>query len=49
MNEFNKLMKHYSISELFPEKDQSKDYKRLIKRGVDFIDKEIAFRQENKR
>lgn len=44
MNEFSKLMKYFSISELFPEKDQSKDYKRLIKRGVDFIDKEIAHR-----
>jgi len=45
MDEFSKLMNHYSISELFPERDQSKDYKRLIKRGVDFIDKEVAYHQ----
>jgi hypothetical protein len=45
MNQFDKMMKYHSISELFPEKEKSKQYKRLIKRGVDFIDKEIAYRQ----
>jgi hypothetical protein len=42
MQEFKNALTHYQISDLFPEKDQSKDYKRLIKRGVDFIDKELA-------
>lgn len=31
----------YNISHLFPEKEQSKDYKRLMKRGMDFITKEL--------
>lgn len=30
------------ISYLFPEKEKSKDYKRLMKRAVDFIEKEIS-------
>lgn len=32
------------ISTLFPEREKSKDYKRLMKRAVDFIDKEIKYR-----
>jgi hypothetical protein len=39
---FDKLMDTYNISSLFPEKTASKDYKRLLKRGVDFIDKEMT-------
>lgn|SRR5574337_367175 len=31
----------HNISHLFPEKEQSRDYKRLMKRAVDFIDKEL--------
>lgn len=40
---FHKLLADERIAELFPEKEKSKDYKRLMKRGVDFIDKEIAY------
>lgn len=35
-------MEANKISLLFPEKEKSKDYKRLMKRAVDFIDKELA-------
>jgi len=35
----------YEIASLFPEKTQSRDYKRLIKRAVDFIQKEIKYIQ----
>lgn len=31
----------YNIAELFPEKTQSADYKRLVKRAYDFMQKEI--------
>jgi hypothetical protein len=34
------------ISNLFPEKEKSKDYKRLMKRAVDFLEREIKY-QEN--
>jgi hypothetical protein len=37
---FYNLLNYYNISELFPEKEASRDYKRLIKRGMDFISKE---------
>ena len=33
--------RHHKIAMLFPEKEQSKDYKQLVKRAVDFIQKEI--------
>lgn len=33
----------HNISDLFPEKTQSKDYKRLVKRAADFIQKEIKY------
>jgi len=42
LNDFNHLLVKFEIADLFPEKTQSKDYKRLIKRAVDFIDKELA-------
>jgi len=35
-----KAMASYRIADLFPEKEKSKDYKRLMKRAVDFIEKE---------
>lgn len=41
MNDLTHLLVKYEIADLFPEKTQSKDYKRLIKRAVDFIDKEL--------
>jgi hypothetical protein len=38
-----RLLSAYDISTLFPEREKSKDYKRLIKRAVDFIQKEISY------
>lgn len=38
-------MARFNIAHLFPEKEKSKDYKRLIKRGMDFIDKELKYTQ----
>lgn len=43
MRGFELMMKKYRISGLFPEKEQSKDYKRLIKRAMDFIEKELSY------
>lgn len=43
MRDLKKLLDMKNISDLFPEKEKSRDYKRLIKRAVDFIDKEIAY------
>ena len=48
MRDLKKLLDMKHISDLFPEKEQSKDYKRLIKRAVDFIDKEVAHLQSTK-
>lgn len=42
---FKKLLDMKHIAHLFPEKEQSKDYRRLVKRGVDFIDKEMTHLQ----
>ena len=36
-------MDKYNISHLFPEKEKSRDYKRLLKRGMDFIQKELNY------
>lgn len=36
-----KAMDTYNITHLFPEKEKSEDYKRLMKRGMDFIFKEL--------
>ena len=41
--DFNSLLNHYHIADLFPEKTQSKDYKRLVKRAYDFMQKEINY------
>lgn len=38
-----RLFIRHNIALLFPEKTQSKDYKRLVKRAVDFIKKEINY------
>jgi hypothetical protein len=40
-----RLLSAYDISSLFPEREKSRDYKRLIKRAVDFIQKEIKYIQ----
>jgi hypothetical protein len=41
--ELFKLLDYHEIAKLFPEKEKSRDYKRLIKRGMDFITKETNF------
>ena len=41
LNDLKHLLVKYEIADLFPEKEQSRDYKRLMKRAVDFIDKEL--------
>lgn len=46
MTAFNTLMSSRNIAHLFPEKERSRDYKRLVKRGVDFIEKELAYLQK---
>lgn len=43
MREFKRALEYFRITSLFPEKERSKDYKRLMKRGIDFIQKELAF------
>jgi hypothetical protein len=40
-NDLTHLLTNYHIAQFFPEKTQSPDYKRLLKRGTDFIDKEL--------
>lgn len=40
--DFNNLLVKYEIADLFPEKTASKDYKRLIKRAYDFMQKEVS-------
>ena len=40
MTDFTNLLNKFKISYLFPEKEKSEDYKRLMKRGYDFIQKE---------
>ncbi len=40
---FQKLLASHNLTRLFPEKAQSKDYKRLVKRGVDFMNKEFEY------
>lgn len=41
LKELFRLLEHHEITDLFPEKEQSPDYKRLIKRAMDFIAKEM--------
>jgi hypothetical protein len=43
LGNLNKLLTSHRIIELFPEGLQSKDYRRLIKRAIAFIDKEVAY------
>jgi hypothetical protein len=38
----------YDISKFFPEKEKSKDYKRLMKRAVDFAQKEFLHKMKEK-
>ena len=41
-------MNKHRIPDMFRTKDRSPDYKRLLKRGADFIDKELAHLQKSK-
>lgn len=43
MKVLKRLFIMHNISDLFPEKEQSRDYKRLMKRAADFIQKEIKY------
>lgn len=45
MTTLKRALALYKITDLFPEKTQSRDYKRLIKRAVDFINKEVSYRK----
>lgn len=45
MQTFRQALEHYQIADLFPQKEKSKDYKQLIKRGMDFIQKEIQHQE----
>lgn len=45
MHDLGFLFIKYDIADLFPEKTKSKDYQRLIKRAVDFINKELSHQQ----
>ena len=40
--DFKNLLTKYEIADLFPEKTKSPDYKRLVKRAYDFMDKELS-------
>ena len=42
MTDFTNLLNKFKISYLFPEKEKSEDYKRLMKRAYDFIQKESS-------
>jgi hypothetical protein len=43
ISDLYRFLETKKILNLFPEKEKSADYKRLLKRAVDFIDKEIAY------
>jgi hypothetical protein len=42
VKDFMQLLRDNRIAELFPEKYRSTDYKRLVKRAVDYIQKELT-------
>ena len=42
LKDFNNLLTKFKIAYLFPEKEKSPDYKRLLKRGYDFMQKEMS-------
>lgn len=46
MKKFREELDKNSISELFPEKERSPQYRRLINRAMDFIQKEIAYNEK---
>lgn len=47
--DLRRFMEVKKISSLFPEKEQSKDYKRLMKRAVDFISRELEYKLQSKK
>lgn len=42
----NRSLAHRRIAELFPERTESRDFRRLMSRAADYIDKEIAHIQK---
>lgn len=42
----NRSLAHKRIAELFPERTESRDFRRLLSRAVDYIDKEISHLQK---
>lgn len=48
IKELKKYLKDKHIEELFPEKEKSKDYKRLLKRAIDYIYKEVEYLKSKK-
>lgn len=42
MQKLKEFLQRYHFSDVFPEKTESKDYKRILKRAMDFIEKETA-------
>ena len=43
LQEFYKLLNSNNIAELFPEGTKSKDYRRLLNRALDYIEKEVKY------
>ncbi len=40
------LLKKHNIAEFFPTKDKSPDYKRLVKRGMSMLEKEMQYHEQ---
>lgn len=44
--DFKHLLVKYEIADIFPEKTESPDYKRLVKRAYDFMQKELDYAEQ---
>jgi hypothetical protein len=44
----NQMFMKYSIAEIFPERTESRDYKRLVKRAMDMLHKEMTHYENTK-
>ena len=40
------LLNKHNIAEFFPTKDKSPDYKRLVKRGMSMLEKEMQYHEQ---
>jgi hypothetical protein len=49
MRQFMKLFAESRIPEIYPKGEDSPEYRRLIRRAEDFIEKEISYRESNKK